>query len=71
MPAMLQRLMRHEDIQTTMKYYVDLDADEMADTLWASYPADGNTAGIGNRSGNIGATAGRASNVHENVTRKE
>lgn len=40
----LQRLMRHEDIQTTMRYYVDLDVDEMADDLWASHPAAGDTA---------------------------
>ena len=31
MPAVLKELMRHESIETTMKYYVDLDADEMAD----------------------------------------
>jgi hypothetical protein len=28
--------MRHEDISTTMKYYVGQDADAMADTLWAA-----------------------------------
>jgi integrase len=36
MPAVLQRLMRHASIATTMTYYVDLDADEMADELWAA-----------------------------------
>jgi integrase len=34
MPAVLQQLMRHEDISTTMRYYVGRDADAVADTLW-------------------------------------
>lgn len=38
-PAILQKLMRHASIQTTMGYYVDLDVDEMADELWANHPA--------------------------------
>ena len=38
-PAILQKLMRHASIQTTMGYYVDLDVDEMADDLWANHPA--------------------------------
>ena len=29
MPAVLQRLMRHENIDTTLRYYVDLDADDL------------------------------------------
>jgi len=33
-PATLQRLMRHRDIATTMKYYVDQDADDIAAELW-------------------------------------
>ena len=53
-PAILQKLMRHASIQTTMGYYVDLDVDEMADELWANHPA---TAAVslppGNISGNI------------------
>lgn len=36
MPAVLQQLMRHEDIQTTMRYYVDLDAETTADAVWAA-----------------------------------
>ena len=54
MPAILQKLMRHANVQTTMQFYVDLDVDEMADDLWAKHPA---TAGTippgGNISGNI------------------
>jgi integrase len=49
MPAVLQRLMRHANVQTTMQFYVDLDVDEMADDLWAKHPATSdNTAGAGN-----------------------
>jgi len=39
MPAVLQRLMRHANVQTTMQYYVDLDADALADALWADHRA--------------------------------
>ena len=42
MPAVLKDLMRHEDIGTTMKYYVGQDADAMADTIWAT---EGDTLG--------------------------
>ena len=38
-PATLQLLMRHKAIETTLKYYVAQDADEVADELWASYRA--------------------------------
>lgn len=34
MPTVLQKLMRHDSIETTLRYYVDLDADEMAEELW-------------------------------------
>jgi integrase len=37
MPAVVQRLMRHASINTTMTYYVALDADEVADELWAGW----------------------------------
>ena len=36
-PATLQLLMRHESVETTMKYYVDQDADEIADILWRQH----------------------------------
>lgn len=45
MPPVLQLLMRHKSIETTMKYYVDQNADEAAETLWRSVA--GNT--LGNR----------------------
>lgn len=39
MPAVLQKFMRHESIQTTMAYYVDLDSDALADEVWEKYEA--------------------------------
>ncbi len=42
MPTVLRELMRHEDISTTMKYYVGQNAEAMADALWASV---GDTSG--------------------------
>jgi integrase len=35
--AVLQKLMRHESISTTMGYYVDLDAEELAEDLYEKY----------------------------------
>jgi integrase len=54
MPAILQRLMRHAAIQTTMTYYVGLDADEVADGLWDKWGEKAVDAPApGNKSGNI------------------
>ena len=39
-PATLQLLMRHKSIETTLKYYVAQDADEIADQLWKDYGAE-------------------------------
>jgi integrase len=39
MPATLQQLMRHRNINTTMKYYVSLDAESTAATLWQQFGA--------------------------------
>ncbi|MDA7978176.1 MAG: site-specific integrase [Pirellulales bacterium] len=39
MPAVLQRLMRHKSIQTSLRFYVWHDADEMAGQLWDAYKA--------------------------------
>lgn len=39
MPAVLQRLMRHECIETTLRYYVGLDADSLAEELYRSCPS--------------------------------
>lgn len=41
-PATLQLLMRHKSIETTLKYHVDQDADEVADELWKAHSGLGN-----------------------------
>jgi integrase len=41
MPATLQRLMRHKSIETTLRYYVSLDAEQIAEQLWKDYVAVG------------------------------
>ena len=44
-PITLMRLMRHESVQTTMKFYVELDADDVAEELWKAYGQDGPVLG--------------------------
>ena len=51
MPAVLQRLMRHAAIETTLRYYVDLDADELAADLWRDHET-GSRQHFGNTSPN-------------------
>jgi hypothetical protein len=53
MPAVLQRLMRHKSINTTMKDYVGIEADDVAAELWAKFQVPGNTLG------NTAPTAGK------------
>ena len=43
-PATLQLLMRHASIETTLGYYVELDADELAAELWASHGGEASKA---------------------------
>ncbi len=59
MPPVLRRLARHASITTTLSYYVDLDAADLADELWAKHgPAAGNVA----TGGNSGAAGNTLSN---------
>jgi len=44
-PATLQLLMRHASIETTLKYYVAQDADDIAVELWSQHSATGNSFG--------------------------
>lgn len=37
MPAVLQQLMRHESIETTLRYYVGRNAEATADILWEAH----------------------------------
>ena len=50
-PATLQLLMRHKSIETTLKYYVAQDADDVADELWKGYKrrSKGDEVSKGNR----------------------
>ena len=72
MPAVLQKLMRHANVQTTMQYYVDLDVDEMADDLWADHPAtSGSIPALSNILSNTGpewAEADGSSNALTPIT---
>lgn len=56
----LQKLMRHASIETTVRFYVDIDADELADELWAKWaaPQGGAEKPVGNKLGNIGPKSG-------------
>ena len=39
MPAQLMELMRHESIETTLRFYVGTDAQRTADAAWAAFEA--------------------------------
>jgi integrase len=46
MPQVLMELMRHESIETTLRYYVGRNAQSTADVLWEAHAkAQGNTLG--------------------------
>ncbi len=45
MPQVLMELMRHESIETTLKFYVGRNAQATADVLWAAHKLAGNTFG--------------------------
>ena len=40
MPPVLQAMMRHASIETTMKYYVGENANRNADALWGALGPD-------------------------------
>jgi hypothetical protein len=37
MPIDLQELMRHQSLDTTMKYYVGKNSDRVSDAVWKAY----------------------------------
>ena len=49
--AVLQKLMRHADIKTTMDYYVDQDADDVASDLWREFGNGPEKGPLGDYSG--------------------
>ncbi len=50
MPVVLQQLMRHESIDTTMRYYVAQNASEIAASLWRSANYGEKQSGLANHS---------------------
>jgi len=54
MPAVLQRLMRHASITTTLGFYVSMGADDVASQLWEKHAPEPKTGADGNIPGNIG-----------------
>jgi integrase len=49
MPQILMQLMRHEDISTTMKFYVGKEAETTADVIWAAVEKQGTNLGTTRR----------------------
>ncbi len=49
MPQILMQLMRHEDMSTTMKYYVGKEAEATADVLYAAVKKLGTNSGTNRR----------------------
>ncbi|MFO0790047.1 MAG: tyrosine-type recombinase/integrase [Pirellulales bacterium] len=49
MPQILMQLMRHEDISTTMKFYVGREAEATADVLYAAIKKEGTISGTNER----------------------
>ena len=73
MPKNLQELMRHESIETTMKYYVGRNAEATADLLWEAHKnATSNKTGntTQNRDGS-GGSKNALSGAAKGVTKVE
>ncbi len=74
-PVTLQLLMRHRHIETTLRYYVELNADDVADELWKEHSAVANqsqrtnapTGDLGGKSGGNGPVLTDAPNTTSNV----
>ncbi|HEY3394835.1 MAG TPA: site-specific integrase, partial [Lacipirellulaceae bacterium] len=63
MPTVLRELMRHESIETTMKYYVGQNAEATADALWATTGSNRSSADTSGEQGNtLGNTSMRMEN---------
>lgn len=76
MPADLMKLMRHESIETTMRFYVGKNAMRTADRAWAAYESEqearkgrkGKKKAIGNKTGHNCPPVGE--NAEEQETTK-
>ena len=40
MPQVLQQMMRHADIQTTMRFYIDLKASDLGEVIYQANGAE-------------------------------
>lgn len=49
MLQILMQLMRHEDVSTTMRYYVGKEAQATADELWEAVAKQGTNSGTSRR----------------------
>ncbi len=69
MPQVLKELMRHESIETTMKFYVGRNAQTTADVLWQAHEAAGGAAALslGGASGGAGTFEASASEAQTDV----
>ena len=56
MPVLLQKLMRHANIETTLKYYVGNDAREMGKAVWQAFRAAGKPDMANSKEGSKEAT---------------
>ncbi len=57
MPPVLKELMRHDDIKTTMKYYVGYNAERTAEAAYAAIRLSGGEVGNGSVSGSVPANS--------------
>lgn len=60
MPPVLMQLMRHEKIETTLKFYVGRNAEVTSEVLWQA--VSGNTSGNTRQSGEVSALVQSAAN---------
>lgn len=59
-PATLQRLMRHRSIETTLRYYVAQEADDIAAELWAGHTSVAVAAKTPSRAGEQAESADKS-----------
>ncbi len=69
MPAQLMELMRHESIETTLRFYVGTDAQRTAEAAWAAFEAHGRAVlgPRGNKLANSAASGGAEATASKGV----
>lgn len=65
MPPVLQQLMRHEDVETTLRYYTGRNAEKTAEVLWAATGENGRGSNTFGNTAGIQASEGTAANAVE------